>query len=154
MDKLIVWMERAGGFSLFVIMLLIAASAATRYLFNWPLPDSDGLGRLLLGVVVFWGLAGACKYDEHIRIDLVWERMSARARVWTNRFAMVFTLAAIGTLTGTAFVKVVEIMRSNETTYDLRLPVWPFYGLAWLGLVATVAVLLWLLTRERRGGVG
>lgn len=150
MDKLIVWMERAGGFFLFVIMALIAVSSTTRYLFNWPLPDADSLGRLLLGTVVFWGLAGACRHGEHIRVDLLWERLRPRARAWVDGFATLFTLAAIAMLTGAAWFKVVEYMGNHEATYDLRLPVWPFYGLAWLGLLATVAVLIWLVLPWRR----
>lgn len=149
MDKLIVWMERAGGLFLFLIMSLVAVSAFTRYLFNWPLPDADSVGRLLLGTVVFWGLAGACRHGEHIRVDLLWERLGPVARAAVDRFALLFTLASVATLTGVAFFKVREYLHSHEATYDLRLPVWPFYGLAWLGLLATVAVLVWLLVRER-----
>lgn len=151
MDKLIVWMERIGGFFLFVITVLIAVSSTTRYLFSWPLPDADSLGRLLLGTVVFWGLAGACRHGEHIRVDLLWERLRASGRARVDRFATLFTLVAIATLAGAAWFKVREYVGNHEATYDLRLPVWPFYGLAWLGLLATVAVLVWLMLPKGRG---
>lgn len=147
MDKLIVWMERAGGFFLFVITGLIAVSSSTRYLFNWPLPDADSLGRLLLGTVVFWGLAGACRHHEHIRVDLLWERLGPRGRRWLDALATLVTLAAVIALTAAAWTKVVEYFGNHEVTYDLHLPVWPFYALAWLGLLATVAVLVWGLRR-------
>ena len=148
MDKLIVWMERAGGLFLFVITVLIAVSSTTRYLFNWPLPDADSLGRLLLGTVVFWGLAGACRHQEHIRVDLLWEQLGPRGRALLDAVATLLTLAGIGLLAVAAWTKVVEYAGNHEVTYDLRLAVWPFYGLAWIGLLATVAVLVWGLLRR------
>jgi len=41
-------------------------------------------------------------------------------------------------------------LHSGETTYDLNLPLWPFYGLAWGGLVMSVPLLLVRLMRQFR----
>ena len=148
MKRLIDWMETAGAASLLVITAVIAVSVTTRYVFNWPLPDGDALGRLLLGIVVFWGLAGACHYDEHIRVDLIWERMPPKWRRAVDLFALAFTLAALALLAWGAGDKILSTFRSNEHTYDLRIPLWPFHALAWIGILAAVTVLASRLVRE------
>jgi hypothetical protein len=33
-------------------------------------------------------------------------------------------------------------LNSGETTYDLNLPLWPFYGLAWAGIAISVPLLI------------
>ena len=154
MEKLIQWMERVGAFFLFVIAITITISVALRYWFNWPLPDGDAVSRLLLSIVVFWGLAGACHHDDHIRVDLLWERLPKRARAWVGLFAQLFTLAAMVVLAWAAFDRIGAQHRSGETTYDLALPLWPFYAVAWLGMIATIVAIMGRLLVRRTGTSG
>ena len=47
--------------------------------------------------------------------------------------------------------RVLSAMAGGDTTMDLRLPHWPFFGAIWLGLVASlfaIAVRLWLILRS------
>ena len=150
MDKLIKWMERVGALFLFIIAMMITISVTLRYIFNWPLPDSDAISRLLLAVVVFWGLAGACYHDEHIRVDLLWERLPARGQRLIDLFAMGFMLVAIGALAWASFGRVLDQRGTGEITYDLGVPLWPFYAMAWLGIVATLVTLAARLRGTRR----
>lgn len=145
MKRLIDLMERAGALFLFAIMTLITVSAITRYLFNWPLPDGDSLGRLFLAVVVFWGFAAACLHDEHIQFDLIVESSPTAVRRALTALALVVTLAAVSVLCWMAATRVLDLSRTGEKTFDLGLPLWPFYAVAWLGLLAAVLALAWRL---------
>jgi TRAP-type C4-dicarboxylate transport system permease small subunit len=48
MKRVITFLEYVGGGLLFVVMVLITASAVCRYVLNAPLLDSDDIARLLL----------------------------------------------------------------------------------------------------------
>lgn len=145
MKRLILWMERAGALFLFVIMVVIATTTVTRYLFNWPIPDGDSLARMLLAVVVFWGFAAACLHGEHIQLDLFTERLPPRPRALVYRLTAALMFGAVATATWAAWHRIGDLRASGEITYDLGLPLWPFYALAFLGLVAASLVLLVVL---------
>jgi hypothetical protein len=53
----------AAGF-LAVVTLLTFVSVLLRYFFAWAIPDSYDFTRLLLGIVIFWGIAGLGKADD------------------------------------------------------------------------------------------
>jgi TRAP-type C4-dicarboxylate transport system permease small subunit len=145
MKYLIGMMERIGGFFLFVIMCLITATAVTRYLFNWPIPDADSLSRLLLSVVVFWGIAAACLRSEHIQLDLIVDALPARIGAFVLKASFAVTLLALVFLTYAAFGRILDIRSTGETTYDLGIRLWPFYGIAFLGIVAAVFAQFYVL---------
>ena len=98
MNRLVTVFQDVAGALLFVVMALITSSAIARYGFNRPLLDGDDIARLLLLPAVFFGLAGACDRGEHIQVDLIWERLSARGRLAIDRFANVVTLIVVGAM--------------------------------------------------------
>ena len=145
MKQLIFWMERVGGVFLLVIVCLVTATSVTRYLFNWPIPDSDSIGRLLLSIVVFWGIAAACLRGEHIQIDLVIEALPTVLRRWAIRLSVAITLVALVFMTITSFGRIQDIRSTGETTFDFGILLWPFYGIAFLGAVAAVMAQLYVV---------
>ena len=63
-------------------------------------------------------------------------------------FATLVLLFVVVVQTYTLFDKVASTRDANLQTFDLRLPVWPFYAVAWIGDVAAVlliAVRTWRL---------
>jgi C4-dicarboxylate transporter DctQ subunit len=149
MSRFADYFEKVGALALFLIMVLVTLSAITRYIFNWILPDGDSVAKYLLGIVIFWGLVSVIRHDEHIRVDLLWEWMSP-----TGRNILFFCYAGLTTvflcfMAGTAFFRIQEVYSSLEGTYDLRIPIWPFLALAWLGMLASVLVSLLCLTQRK-----
>ena len=61
----------AAGF-LAVVTALTFVSVILRYFFSWAIPDSYDLTRLLLGILIFWGMAVASYRGDHISVDLLW----------------------------------------------------------------------------------
>lgn len=141
MKPLIRWMERAGALFLFIIMVVIATTTVTRYLFNWPIPDGDSIARMLLAVVVFWGFAAACLHGEHIQLDLFTESLPPKPRALVYRLTAALIFGAVATATWAAWHRIGDLRTSGEITYDLGLPLWPFYAVAFLGFVAASLVL-------------
>jgi TRAP-type C4-dicarboxylate transport system permease small subunit len=150
LDRLSTLIERIAGLFLAVITVLVFASAIGRYIFAAPIPDAFDIARLMLGVAMLWGFASVGYRGAHIRVDLVAELLPARARLWLDVGAslvlLLFTLLLAWMLLG----RVESAFASNESTFDLRLPVWPWLALIWLGVLAsaftvTTRVVLMLL---------
>jgi C4-dicarboxylate transporter DctQ subunit len=153
LDRLATLIERIAGLFLAVITVLVSASALGRYAFTAPIPDAFDVARLMLGVAMLWGFASVGYRGAHIKVDIVTELLPARARLWLDVTAalilLLFTLLLAWMLLG----RVESAYASNESTFDLRLPVWPWLAAIWLGVVASVftiatRVLLTLLGME------
>ena len=50
----------------------IFISVLLRYFFAVSIPDSYDFGKLLLGILIFWGIAATSYRGTHITVDLVW----------------------------------------------------------------------------------
>ena len=151
MQALVKLMERIGGLALLGIVIVMAVTTVTRYLFSWPIPDADAISRMLLAVVVFWGFAAACNYREHIQLDLLTSLLPRRLRRVVLWLSDVIVMAEVCTATWMTFRRILDLRSTGETTYDLGLPQWPFYALAYLGLIAAAVVSVALVAG--RGGL-
>ena len=43
-----------------------------RYFFGYSIPDAYDFGQLLLGILIFWGIAATSYRGTHITVDLLW----------------------------------------------------------------------------------
>ena len=141
--------DTIAGILLALVMLLIVASTAGRYLFSWPIPDSFDLSRLMVGACVMWGLASIGYRGGHIAVDLVHEMAGMTGKRFIDLFAwfglLVFTIA----MTWMMFYRVTSAYASNESTFDLRMPVWPFFLLIWVGCAASAITVTFSIFRRR-----
>jgi len=131
----------AAGF-LAVVTLLTFVSVILRYFFAWSIPDSYDFTRLLLGILIFWGMAVASYRGDHITVDLLWSAAPRWAKRVMDVFSAVVTLAAMATFTWMFAEKVLDTRADHVGTFDLRQPVWPYYLVAWIGLAAAVLLLV------------
>ena len=143
-----------GAMELFAAWLLAAITALTfisvvlRYAFNWSIPDAFDIGRNLLGVAIFWGIALAAYRGEHITVDLLWSALGPRARRAMDAFAGTLALLCLAVFMWAMADKVLSTYRDNVLTFDLHLPVWIFYAVAWIGLALCIPLLLLRLWRQ------
>jgi C4-dicarboxylate transporter DctQ subunit len=68
--------------SLIVTMFTIGYSVVMRYVVNQPVPWADELAGYLLVAAVMLAAADALLHGEHIAVDIVTERLSARGKRW------------------------------------------------------------------------
>lgn len=146
MNRFIDKVELIAGLLLGAIALLTFSAVMARWLFNYGIPDAFDVSRLLLGTAMFWGIASASFRNRHIQVDGLWEMAPAWGKRIIDIVATAVTLAFFVLFTWMLQAKVVSVYASSEQTFDLRLPVWPFYALAALGiLLATILLLLRLV---------
>jgi len=112
-----------------------------RYFFATSIPDGYDVGRMLLGILIFWGIAATSYRGTHITVDLVWVNAGPRARRWIDVFATLVLLFVVAVQTIMLFDKVRDTAAQNVLTYDLRLPTWPFFAVAWAGDVSAVLLI-------------
>ena len=138
LDRLSTLVEKLAGLFLGAITALVFASAIGRYAFAAPIPDAFDVARLMLGVAVLWGFASVGYRGAHIKVDLVAELLPARARLCLDVVAALVLLGFTVLLAWMLLGRVESAFASNESTFDLRLPVWPWLAAIWLGVVASV----------------
>jgi TRAP-type C4-dicarboxylate transport system permease small subunit len=149
-DRFIHAAEQTAGGLLALVTALTFVSVVLRYVFSRSIPDSYDLGRNLLGILIFWGISVASYRGDHITVDLLWGAVPPRARRWMGLFATAFTFAAMAAFCWATALKVIDTRNAGETTYDVNLPIWPFYLLAWIGTLAAVVLVAVRLAREWR----
>ncbi|MCW0233184.1 MAG: TRAP transporter small permease [Ferrovibrio sp.] len=143
--------ELIAGLLLGAIAVLTFSAVMLRWLFNYGLPDAFDFSRLLLGTAMFWGIALAGFHNRHIQVDGFWELAPAWGKRLIDIFATTVTLAFMALFAWMLEGKVRSVLASNEQTFDLRLPVWPFHAVAALGIALAAILLLLRLVRLLAG---
>ncbi|HEX4366732.1 MAG TPA: TRAP transporter small permease [Rhodopila sp.] len=141
MDRFIDTIEWLAAAFVGIVAVDIFVSVLLRYFFAVSIPDSYDFGKLLLGILIFWGIAATSYRGTHITVDLVWSAAGPRGKRWIDIFATLVLLFVVTVQTIMLFDKVRLTMQENVLTYDLRIPTWPFALVAWLGDVSAVLLI-------------
>ena len=141
MDRFIDSIEWIAAFFIGLVAFDVFISILLRYFFNITIPDAYSFGQLLLGIVIFWGIAATSYRGTHITVDLLWANVSPKWQRVIDIFATLLLLFVVVVQTYTLYDKVVTTRDSNVSTFDLRWPVWPFFAIAWIGDVAAVLLI-------------
>ena len=140
-DRVIDAIERLAAIFVGVVAADIFVSVILRKFFNASIPDSYDFGRLLLGVLIFWGIAATSYRGGHITVDLLWIKAGPRFRRLIDVFATLVLLFVVLVQTATLFDKVRQTYADHVLTFDLNLPTWPMFALAWAGDVSAVVLI-------------
>jgi len=140
MDRIIDTIEAIAALFVGLVAADIFISVVLRR-FGLQIPDSYDFGRMLLGILIFWGIAATSYRGGHITVDLVWASASKRWKRVIDVFATLVLLFVVTVQTYTLFDKVRATYNDNVLTYDLGLPTWPFFAIAWAGDVSAVVLI-------------
>ena len=140
-DRFIDSIEFLAALFVGIVAADVFVSILLRYFFGVSIPDSYDFGRLLLGILIFWGIAATSYRGTHITVDLVWSAVGPRHQRIIDVFATVVLLFVVTVQTATLFDKVRSTYADNVLTYDLNLPTWPFFAVAWAGDVSAVLLI-------------
>ncbi|HYM33334.1 MAG TPA: TRAP transporter small permease [Candidatus Cybelea sp.] len=116
-------------------------SVMLRKFFSTSIPDAYDFGRLLLGILIFWGIAATSYRGTHITVDLVWSSVGPRYQRVIDVFATLVLLFVVAVQTTTLLDKVITTRADHILTFDLNLPTWPFFAVAWIGDVSAVLLI-------------
>lgn len=141
MDRFINGIELIAAFFVGIVAADIFVSVLLRYFLSVQIPDAYDFGRMLLGILIFWGIAATSYRGTHITVDLIWANVNQRWQRFIDVFATVVLLFVVTVQTYTLFDKVTGTYNDHVLTFDLRLPTWPFFAVAWAGDVSAVLLI-------------
>ena len=141
MDRFIDTIEWIAAGFVGLVALDIFLSVLLRNTLKYAIPDSFDIGRMLLGILIFWGIAATSYRGTHITVDLVWANVGPRYQRLIDVFATLVLLFVVTVQTWTLFDKVATTRADNVLTFDLNLPTWPFFAVAWAGDVSAVLLI-------------
>jgi TRAP-type C4-dicarboxylate transport system permease small subunit len=141
MDAFIDLIELIAAVFVGIVAADIFISVLLRYFFSIQIPDSYDFGRLLLGILIFWGIAATSYRGTHITVDLVWANVGPKFQRFIDVFATLVLLFVVSVQTWTLLDKVTSTYSDHVLTFDLRLPTWPFFAVAWAGDVSAVLLI-------------
>src|SRR6266403_5776512 len=141
MDRIIDTIEAIAAMFVGLVAADIFLSVFLRRFFSVQIPDSYDFGRMLLGILIFWGIAATSYRGTHITVDLVYANVGPKLQRFIDVFATLVLFFVVSVQTWTLFDKVLSTRADNVLTFDLRLPTWPFFLVAWLGDVSAVLLI-------------
>lgn len=140
-DRFINGIEWLAAIFVGIVALNIFVNVVLRKFFATSIPDYYDFGRMLLGILIFWGIAATSYRGGHITVDLLWGAAGPRMKRVIDVFATLVLLFVVAVQTVMLFDKVRLTYVDNVLTYDLNLPTWPFYAIAWTGDICAVLLI-------------
>jgi TRAP-type C4-dicarboxylate transport system permease small subunit len=141
MDRFIDTIEWIAAGFVGIVAINIFIAVILRNTLNYAIPDSFDIGRMLLGILIFWGIAATSYRGGHITVDLVWANVGPRYQRMIDVFATLVLLFVVAVQTWTLFDKVRGTYHDNVLTFDMHMPTWPFFAVAWAGDAAAVLLI-------------
>jgi TRAP-type C4-dicarboxylate transport system permease small subunit len=141
MDRFIDTIEWIAAGFVGIVAANIFIAVILRNTLNYAIPDSFDIGRMLLGILIFWGIAATSYRGGHITVDLIWANVSPKYQRWIDVFATLVLLFVVSVQTWTLFDKVRGTYNDNVLTFEMHMPNWPFFAVAWAGDVSAVLLI-------------
>src|SRR5256714_14084286 len=128
MDRFIDSIEWIAAIFVGIVAADVFISILLREFFSYSIPDSYSFGQLLLGILIFWGIAATSYRGTHITVDLIYANVSPRYQRWIDVFATLVLLFVVTVQTWTLFDKVRGTYNDGVLTFDMHMPTWPFFA--------------------------
>ena len=120
-----------------LVTLLSAANAVVRYAFRYSSNAYLEAQWYLFGLIFLWGAGWTLKHNGHVRVDVLYGRLSKRAQLWIDLLGtLFFLLPMVGLVLWLSWPIVMESLRIREMSPDAGgLPRWPIKLAVPIGLV-------------------
>src|SRR5947209_17154609 len=120
MDRFIDSIEFLAALFLAIVAADVFVSVLLRYFFGISIPDSYDFGRLLLGILIFWGIGATSYRGTHITVDLLWANVGLRLQRALDIFATLVLLFVVAIHCWTLLDKVISTRADHVLTFDSR----------------------------------
>ncbi len=136
--------EKVAVLCMAALVVITLLNVVTRYLTDQSFAWTEEISIVLMVVMTLAGTAAAAARDAHVRIEVLYDRGSARRRRALRLFSAAVTTLVFVLLTVLFTRLVADEVRWSETSMGLGVPRWWFTAAAPL-LTAAVALrsLLW-----------
>jgi len=115
-------LSAAAASLLFILMGITVVDVIGRYVFNQPLAGSSELTEIVLGLIIFAAFPLLCRRNDHIAVDLLENRLSAKFKRVRDRAVQVVLIVCLLTLTCGLFLLGMRARRDVLVTEILALP--------------------------------
>ncbi|RRJ83594.1 TRAP transporter small permease [Aestuariirhabdus litorea] len=141
-DKFYLASGYASGLCIVLIMLIILAQVVGRF-FGFIVPSAEDFSGYALAAATFFGLAYTFHEGGHIRVTLVIQKWSKRARYRQELVVLVFALALTSFIAYYSWHMIWESYVFEEVSYGyIPVPLWiPQIPVGLGSLALTIAVL-------------
>ncbi|PVY67829.1 TRAP transporter small permease [Pusillimonas noertemannii] len=154
-DRVVAWVTSGLHFvatlMLVGIVVVNAANVIGRYIFNRPAETADELMIFMLTIAVFLCLPRCTNEDAHIRMNLLRDRISGKARkVWDLLLELLhFGLAAFVVYVGAP--SVAQLFSWGQVSEAAKIPMWIVHSVIPLGFALACVIILLSIVRLLRG---
>jgi TRAP-type C4-dicarboxylate transport system permease small subunit len=132
-----------------LMMVLTFVDVAGRFALNRPLFFTIELTQLLMGLIVFLGLALTTLRRGHVTVDVVVTLLPPPFRRIADLIANLCAVGVLGLLTWLLLDRVFTNIADGLRTQLLYLPVFPFALVMAVGAGAACLIALWNLADQR-----
>lgn len=129
-----------------ITSVLIAVEVVLRKLFSISIGGSDELSSYVLAIGCSWAFGFALMEKAHIRIDILYSRLSERFRIFLDLFSLiVFMCYALPLIYFSGLVFQTSLLKNSTANTPLQTPLWIPQGIWLLGLVVFLMTMVVLL---------
>lgn len=136
------WLVRAGAVALALMMLLTFFNVAGRKLLNSPIVGAVEMTELLMGLIVFLGIAYTTHTRSHVTVDIITSHLPGRTREALALAAQILSAGFVAFVSWRLWVVANETVSDNLRTQVWELPVYPAAYLMAAGSTLMVLVLM------------
>jgi TRAP-type C4-dicarboxylate transport system permease small subunit len=109
-----------------IMIFLVAADAAGRYLLNHPIPGALEITELMMVFIVFLAFAYVESKDGHVRVDLVISRLPRKVRPYIYCLDTVITLGIVAIMAWQSVLYSLELRQSGNVSAYWGMRISPF----------------------------
>jgi len=134
------------GFILLFAVGLIGVEVVLRKAFSISIGGADELSSYALAICISWSLGYALIHKGHIRIDLLYSKLSDKLKSALDVLSLLSMLAFVAPLTYFAYeVFHVSFLRNSTANTPLQTPMWIPQGIWFSGFLAFLVTILIVL---------
>jgi TRAP-type C4-dicarboxylate transport system permease small subunit len=136
------WISYVAMAAVMMMTFLVTVDVFMRRAFNSPILGSYEIGKVLLVIVVFFGVAYVMTIKGHVVVDTLTRLYPAKLQKIANSTALFLSLLIISLICWQSTIYGLESFRIGETSVLLRIVVSPFIFIVAFGSLVLFLVIL------------
>jgi len=130
------------------VAIIVTSDVVLRYAFGRPLTGSNEFCELMMIVIVYFAMARVEEQKGHIRVDLVYQLLPARAKTALDRTMVILGIAIASMVVWEASVTAMRLFKIGKISDILGIPIAPFHLAMAFGFAAFCLVMFSDLVRS------
>jgi len=91
-DTLNAWVGRGVAWATFLVVMVVFTDVIMRYLFNTSFVFIQELEWHMFAFIFLMGAGSTLLKDGHVRVDIIYQKLSPKAKAWINFIGVLFFL--------------------------------------------------------------